>query len=129
MKRFNPRLLMLAVLLPALFLGCSTLSVKAPKGMYLSMGDYTANVRTEGIVQAYRRAWTPFVVLYDASKIREKLYEELINKVEKIDDADGITNITFYSKPSPLSVLAPFTFGLGIWMDYYAEGVVIQVKE
>jgi hypothetical protein len=92
------------------------------------MGDYTQGVRTQGIIQVHQTAWTPFIVLYDASKIREGLYKDLLAKANNLDGADGITNVTFYSKPSPLTVLAPFTFGVGIWMDYYAEGVVITTK-
>lgn len=108
--------------------GCSTLSVRVPDGMYVSMGDYVEGVKTEGIIQVHTRAWTPFFVLYDASKIREGLYKQLLAKADGMVGVDGITNVTFYSKPSPWSVLLPFTFGVGIWVDYYAEGVVITLK-
>jgi hypothetical protein len=104
---------------------CSTLSVRVPKGMYVSSGDYVEGVRTEGIIQAHTQAWTPFFVLYDPSKIREGLYKQLLSKADAMVGVDGITNISFYSKPSPWSILLPVTFGLGIWVDYYAEGVVI----
>ncbi len=128
MKSTKTVFFVLPVLILALFAGCSTLSVKIPDDMYVSMGDYTENVRTEGIIQVHTSAWTPFIVLYDASQIRENLYQQLLAKADGLVGVEGITNITFYSKPSPFSILAPFTFGLGIWMDYYAEGVVITVK-
>ncbi|MBN2873878.1 MAG: hypothetical protein JXM71_02190 [Spirochaetales bacterium] len=106
---------------------CSTLSVKIPQDMYVSSGDYVEGVRTEGIIQVQTRAWTPFFVLYDASEVRESLYKKLLAKADSMVGVDGITNVSFYSKPSPLSVLLPFTFGVGIWIDYYAEGVVITL--
>ncbi|MEI6874345.1 MAG: hypothetical protein WCL50_04350 [Spirochaetota bacterium] len=115
----------LALVILALFSGCSTLSVKAPRDFYLSMGDYTPAIRTEGIVQVHKTVWTPFIVLYDASKVREGLYKALLEKTASMEKADGIIDVTFYSKPSALCVLAPFTVGIGIWIDYYAEGVVI----
>ena len=109
--------------------GCSTmLSVRAPSGMYLSTGDYVADVRTDGIIQVHEMTWTPLFVLYDASKVRESLYKQLIDKASRGSGVDGITNISFYSKPSVWSVLAPFTFDFGIWVDNYAEGVVVTKK-
>lgn len=108
--------------------GCSTLSVRIPEDMYVSMGDYVEGVRTEGIIQVHTQAWTPFFVLYDASKVREGLYKQLLAKADGMVGVDGITNVSFYSKPSPWSVLMPFTLGIGIWVDYYAEGVVITLK-
>ncbi|HAP43320.1 MAG: hypothetical protein A2087_03585 [Spirochaetes bacterium GWD1_61_31] len=104
---------------------CSTLSVTTPPGWYLSTGDYQAGIRTEGIIQVQKTVWTPFFVLYDANKVRADLYEALIAKVAIMPGMDGITNITFHSKPSPLCILTPFTLGLGVWVDFYAEGVVI----
>lgn len=109
--------------------GCATvLSVKAPDGMYLSTGDYVDGVRTQGIIQVHQLTWTPLLVLYDASQVRESLYKALIAKARGDSSIDGITDISFYSKPSVWTVLAPVTFGFGIWMDSYAEGVVISKK-
>jgi len=68
-------------------------------------------------------------VLYDASKIREGLYKQLLAKADGMVGVDGITNVSFYSKPSPWSVLMPFTFGIGIWVDHYAEAVVITLDK
>lgn len=128
MKTSRIALVSLSALALALLAGCSSLSVRIPDGMFVSSGDYVAGVRTEGIVQVHRQAWTPFFVLYDASKVREALYKELLFKVDSMVGVDGITNVSFYSKPSPLSVLAPFTLGVGIWVDHYAEGVVITLE-
>ncbi len=119
----------LALLALAALAGCSSLSVRFPEGMYVSTGDYVEGVRTEGIVQVHVQTWTPFFVLYDENKVREGLYKQLLAKADAMVGVDGITNITFYSKPSPLSVLMPFTLGLGIWVDHYAEGVVITLKD
>lgn len=115
------------LVLVALLSGCaSVLAVKAPDRMYFSTGDYVAGVRTQGIIQVHEMTWTPLFVLYDASKVRESLYKALLDKAGADPSIDGITNISFYAKPSVFSVLAPFTFGFGIWMDNYAEGVVIS---
>lgn len=119
----------LASVLLILVLGsCSTLSVRFPNDMFISSGDYVAGVRTEGILQVHKTVWTPFFVLYDASKVREELYKALIKDAENLVGIDGLTNVTFYSKPSPWSVLMPFTAGLGIWVDHYAEGVAITIE-
>ena len=107
---------------------CTTLSVTTPDNLFLSSGDYVENIKTEGIIQAHVTAWTPFIILFDESKIREDLYKKLIEKVNALVGVDGITNVTFYSKPSVLSILAIPSFGIGIWVDYYAEGVVITYK-
>jgi hypothetical protein len=122
-------LITLAIVILIGLSGCSTLSVKIPGDMYVSMGDYVQGVKTEGIIQVHQQVWTPFFVLYDASKVRENLYKALLDKAESMVGIDGITNVTFYSKPSPWSVLLPFTFGLGIWVDYYTEGVVIKLAK
>ncbi|THB63283.1 MAG: hypothetical protein D6B26_06175 [Spirochaetaceae bacterium] len=120
----------LLILMSVLFLSsCSTLSVKIPSGTYISSGDYVENVRTKGIIQVYERVWTPFFVLYDASKVRENLYKKLIEEAREMRGIDGVTNVTFYSKPSPWSVLMPVTFGIGVWVDHYAEGVAIAVTQ
>lgn len=124
MSRKNRALFIIVPLLVLGLAGCSTLSVKIPGGTYLSSGDYVEGIQTEGIVQVHVQAWTPFFVLYDASKIRETLYKKLLDKVDDMVGVDGITNVQFYSKPSPWSVLMPFTLGAGIWVDHYAEGVV-----
>jgi hypothetical protein len=109
--------------------GCSTmLSVKAPEQMFISTGDYVEGVKTEGIIQVHQLTWTPLLVLYDASKVRESLYKQLLDKAKGRGGIDGITNISFYQKPSVYSLLAPVTLGLGIWVDNYAEGVVISTK-
>jgi len=109
--------------------GCaSILAVKAPDKMYFSTGDYVDGIRTQGIIQVHEMTWTPLFVLYDASKVRESLYKQLIEKAAGAPGVDGITNISFYWKPSVWSVLAPFTFGFGVWIDNYAEGVVISKK-
>jgi len=128
MKTSRVALVVLTVLAFSLLAGCSSLSVRIPDGLFVSSGDYVSGVRTEGIVQVHKQAWTPFFVLYDASKVREALYKELLAKVDSMVGVDGITNVSFYSKPSPLSVMAPFTFGIGIWVDHYAEGVVITLE-
>jgi len=127
MKLKTAGLALLATTFVVLISSCSTLSVKIPDDMYLSMGDYVEGVTTEGIIQVHKSVWTPFIVLYDASQVREDLYEQLIAKADDMIGVEGITNISFYSKPSVFSVLAPITFGAGIWMDYYAEGVVITI--
>lgn len=127
MKPFKIALPIAALLV--LLSGCSTmLSVKAPDNMYFSTGDYVEGVKTDGIVQVHEMTWTPLFVLYDASKVRESLYKQLLEKASGSSGVDGITNISFYSKPSVWCVLAPVTFGLGVWMDNYAEGVVISKK-
>lgn len=108
--------------------GCATrLDIEAPRDMYLSMGDYVGEVETLGVIQEHRMAWTPFIILYDLSAIRERLYNDLIDRARRMD-GDGLTNITFYAKPSVWSVLAPVTFGAGIWMDWYAEAIVIRER-
>jgi hypothetical protein len=113
-----------------LLAACSTmLSVKAPEKMYVSTGDYVEGVKTEGIIQVHQLTWTPLVVLYDASKVRESLYKQLLDKAKGSGGVDGITNISFYQKPSVYSLLAPVTLGLGIWVDNYAEGVVISTRK
>ncbi len=129
MKSTKIMLVALLLITLAVLSGCSTLSVKIPDGMYMSMGDYVEGVRTEGIIQVHTSAWTPFFVLYDASKVREGLYKQLLAKADGMVGVDGITDVTFYSKPSPWSVLMPFTFGVGIWVDHYAEGVVITLEK
>jgi hypothetical protein len=127
-KKSRLLLLALGVVVLAMMSGCSTLSVKIPDGMYVSMGDYNDGVRTDGIIQVQTTAWTPLFVLYDISKVRQDLYKALLDKAGSLHGITGITNVTFYSKPSILSVLAPVTLGIGIWIDYYAEGVVITRK-
>jgi len=129
MKTFRAVSALSLVLVVAVASGCSTLSVRIPKDMYVSMGDYVEGIRTEGIIQVHQQVWTPFFVLYDASKVRENLYKELLNKANSMVGIDGITNVTFYSKPSPWTVLLPVTLGVGIWVDYYAEGVVITLDK
>ncbi len=127
MKRFAIALPLVALV--AMLSGCaSILAVKAPDNMYFSTGDYVPGIRTQGIIQVHEMTWTPLLVLYDASKVRESLYRQLIDKVSGTPGVDGITNIAFYWKPSVWSVLAPVSFGLGIWVDNYAEGVVISKK-
>ncbi|MBU0935862.1 MAG: hypothetical protein KKI09_05810 [Spirochaetes bacterium] len=119
----------LASVLLILVLGsCTTLSVRFPNDMFISSGDYVEGVRTEGILQVHKTVWTPFFVLYDASKVREELYKALIKDAENLVGVDGLTNVTFYSKPSPWSVLMPLTVGIGIWVDHYAEGVAITIE-
>lgn len=127
MKRFALAISVLGLVVA--MSGCaSILAVKVPDRMYLSTGDYVDNIRTEGIIQVHEMTWTPLLVLYDASKVRESLYKQLIAKASGGVGIDGITNISFYSKPSVWTILAPFTFGFGVWMDNYAEGVVITKK-
>ena len=125
MKRFA--LLVSVVAFVATLSGCaSILAVKAPDNMYFSTGDYVPGIKTQGIIQVHEMTWTPLLVLYDASKVRDSLYKQLIAKASGTPGVDGITNINFYWKPSVWSILAPVTFGLGIWMDNYAEGVVVS---
>lgn len=127
MKRFALALPLVALV--AMLSGCaSILAVKAPDNMYFSTGDYVPGIRTQGIIQVHETTWTPLLVLYDANKVRDSLYKQLISKASGTPGVDGITNITFYWKPSVWSVLAPVSFGLGIWVDNYAEGVVISKK-
>ena len=120
--------LVLITLVIVAFTGCATrLDVEAPRDTFLSMGDYVPGVETLGVIQEYRRAWTPFLFLYDVSSVRESLYNDLLSRARRMD-ADGITNVTFYAKPSTWSVLGPFTVGIGIWVDYYAEAIVVRER-
>jgi hypothetical protein len=66
------------------------------------------------------------VVVYDLNRVREDLYDELLDKVEG-EGADGITNVQFYSQPSALTALTVWIFGLTVYV-FYVEGVAIERK-
>jgi hypothetical protein len=101
--------------------GCSTLNVKTPDGMFLSTGDYVSGIKTIGVIQESSTVFAPLFI-YDVNKVNQGLYERLIDRV-KAAGADGITNVHFYTKISPLSY--PTLFILTV-LDCYAEGIAIK---
>ncbi len=104
--------------------GCSTLSVRAPKGMFVSTGDYVKGVETLGIIQARTTVIAP-LFLIDINNVHQKLYEKLIQKT-KAAGATGVTNIKFEWAISPFSY---FTFPfLTVVVDFYIEGVAIKTR-
>jgi len=105
-----------------LLAGCSTLNVKTPDGMFLSTGDYVAGVKTLGIIQESTTVFAPLFI-FDLNKINQGLYEKLIDRVKEAG-ADGLTNVRFYWKPSPLTYFSLFIVS-GVF-DFYAEGVAIK---
>ena len=112
------------VTLLAFLSGCSTLSVKAPRGMCVSTGDFVPEVETLAVLQEHRLVFAPLVI-YDISKIREGLYEKIIGKARGAA-ADGVTNISSYWKLSPLTYLTlPIASAV---LDYYVEGIAIKEK-
>ena len=104
--------------------GCSTFSVKAPAGMFVSTGDYVPEVKTMGILQSSKTVLA-FLYIYDLNAIRKDLYEDLIVKTKSVG-ADGITNIQFYWKLSFLTYFSTILFS-GVF-DFYMEGVAIKEK-
>src|SRR5208337_1466304 len=90
-----------AVVLLLTLVGCSTLNVKTPDGMFLSTGDYVSGVKTLGVIQESTTVFAPLFI-FDLSKINQGLYERLINRV-KSAGADGVMDVRFYWKPSPLT--------------------------
>ncbi len=102
--------------------GCSTLNVTTPDGMFLSTGDYVAGVKTLGVIQESTTVFAPLFI-FDISGINQGLYERLIDRV-KAAGADGLTNVRFYWKPSPLTYLS-LAIASGVF-DFYAEGIAIK---
>jgi hypothetical protein len=102
--------------------GCSTLNVNTPDGMFLSTGDYVSGVKTLGVIQESTTVFAPLFI-FDISGINQGLYERLIERV-KAAGADGITNVRFYWKPSPLTYLS-LAIASGVF-DFYAEGIAIK---
>ena len=102
--------------------GCSTLDVKTPDGMFLSTGDYVSGIKTLGVIQEKTTVFAPLFI-FDLNSINQGLYERLIDRV-KGAGADGITNVRFYWKPSPLTYFTLFIVS-GVF-DFYAEGIAIK---
>ena len=102
--------------------GCSTLNVNTPNGMFLSTGDYVAGVKTLGVIQESTTVFAPLFI-FDLSSINQGLYERLIERV-KAAKADGLTNVRFYWKPSPLTYLT-LAIASGVF-EFYAEGIAIK---
>jgi hypothetical protein len=120
-----PRILVkvaLAVAVVLLLGGCATLDVKVPNGMYLSTGDYVPGIRTLGVIQESTTIFAP-LFLIDVNKVNQKLYEALIDRVQKLG-ADGVTNVKFGWKPSPLTYFSLFIVS-GVF-DFYVEGIAIK---
>ena len=112
----------LILLLTLVLAGCSTLSVQAPPNMFVSTGDYVPGIRTMGIIQEKSTVWAPLFFV-DVNKVHEQLYKALISKAQDAG-ANGVTDIKFSWKPSPLSYVT-------IWiltpvLDFYVEGVAIK---
>ena len=123
MKR-KLRLLLIGciLLILVLFSGCETLAVQAPRNMFVSTGDYVPDIRTLGILQEKISIFAPLLIV-NVNKVHQQLYEALIDKAQKIG-ADGVTNISFSWKPSPISYLSIFI--LTPVLDFYIEAVAIQ---
>ncbi|HET6452436.1 MAG TPA: hypothetical protein VFI08_14050 [Spirochaetia bacterium] len=102
--------------------GCSTLNVKTPDGMFLSTGDYVSGIKTLGVIQESKTVFAPLFI-FDLNSINQELYERLIDRV-KAAGADGITNVRFYWKPSPLTYVT-LAIASGVF-DFYAEGIAIK---
>jgi hypothetical protein len=120
----NGRLVLLGAAAAALLVlaGCSTLNVKTPDGMFLSTGDYVSGIKTLGVIQESTTIFAPLFI-FDLNKINQDLYERLIDRV-KSAGADGITDVRFYWKPSPLTYFSLF-IASGVF-DFYAEGIAIK---
>jgi hypothetical protein len=112
----------LAALVLLALSGCSTLNVKTPDGMFLSTGDYVTGVKTLGVIQESTTIFAPLFI-FDLNGINQGLYERLIERV-KAAGADGITNVRFYWKPSPLTYLS-LAIASGVF-EFYAEGIAIK---
>jgi hypothetical protein len=102
--------------------GCATLQVTAPPGLFVSTGDYVPGIRTMGIIQESTTVFAPLFII-DVNKVNQGLYEALIKKAQAAG-ADGVTNIRFSWKPSPLTYLT-FYIVSGVF-DFYIEGVAIK---
>jgi hypothetical protein len=111
-----------AALMLVALTGCSTLNVKTPDGMFLSTGDYVPGVKTLGVIQESTTVFAPLFI-FDINGIYQGLYERLIDRV-KAAGADGLTNVHFYWKPSPLTYLS-LAIASGVF-DFYAEGIAIK---
>ena len=123
MKRYLGLFLISCILLTlVLFSGCGTLAVQAPRNMFVSTGDYVPDVRTLGILQEKITIFAPLLIV-DINKVHQRLYEALIDKAQ-ILGADGVTNISFSWKPSPISYVSIFI--LMPVLDFYIEAVAIQ---
>ena len=122
MKKKATALVFMVLIVLFVFSSCSSLSVRAPRGMYLSTGDYVQGIRTMGIIQEKKTVFAP-LFLIDVNKVHQDLYEKLIVQAEKAG-ADGVTNITFTWKPSPFTYLSLFVVS-GV-IDFYIEGVAIK---
>ena len=115
-------LVLLVVFVALAATGCSTLSVRIPAGMFVSTGDYVPGIRTIGIVQEHMRVWAPLFLL-DVNKVHERLYKQLIEKAQEAG-ANGVTNISFYWKPAPITYVT--ILALTPVLDFYIEAVAIE---
>ena len=122
MKKKATALVFTILILLFVFSSCSSLAVRAPRGLYLSTGDYVPGIRTMGIIQEKKTVFAP-LFLIDINKVHQDLYEKLIVQAEKAG-ADGVTNITFSWKPSPFTYFSLFVVS-GV-IDFYIEGVAIK---
>ncbi len=102
--------------------GCATLNVTAPPGMFVSTGDYVPGIRTMGVIQESETVWA-FLFIFDLNKVYQDLYNKLIQHGQAVG-ADGITNIHFTWKPSPIMYLT-VAIATGVF-DFYIEGVAIK---
>ncbi len=121
MKRFW-RLGLIIIAAALALSGCSTLAVKAPRGMFLSTGDYVPGIQTLGIVQAKKTVFAPLFVV-DVNKIHQQLYKELIAQARGAG-ANGLTDVKFTWRVSPLTY-ASVLIASAVF-DYYIEGVAIK---
>src|SRR5512137_1573741 len=102
MKRTFRRIVLLAAVGAFVFLtGCSTLDVRFPGDLYVSTGDYVPGVTTLGLIQETTVVFAPLFIV-DINKVNQALYEKLIKRVQALG-ADGITDIRFYQRVSPLT--------------------------
>jgi hypothetical protein len=111
-----------AALTVLLLAGCATLDVTAPPGMFVSTGDFVPGVKTLGIIQEQTTVFAP-LFLMDINRVNQGLYDALIKKAQAVG-ANGLTNIRFSWKPSPLTWLT-FYIVSGVF-DFYIEGVAIR---
>lgn len=112
----------LGAVVALLLAGCSTLSVRAPQGMYLSTGDYVPGVQTLGIVQAHKVVFAPLFFV-DLNAVHQDLYNTLLDKA-RAAGANGLTNVKFSFAFSPVTYLSAAILS-GVF-DYYIEGVAIR---
>jgi len=102
--------------------GCSTLNVKTPDGMFLSTGDYVSGVKTLGVIQESTTVFAPLFI-FDINSVNQGLYQRLIERV-KSAGADGVMDVRFFWKPSPLTYLS-LAIASGVF-DFYVEGIAIK---